>query len=109
MDAKEIIGLVIFIVSVLMTVILQRVKLVRRNPTIAITFIINPGVVGCMAALAFFMHDSNYSFYFWLGSMLLMVPTVLLIGLAIPKAVFKDVTPPKTNADAMPRQDDEQT
>lgn len=90
MEAKDFLGIGICLTAVALTAILLRVRFIRRSPALIVAFLLNPGLVGVLAACAFWMRDSTASIPCWLGSMVLMVPSTILVMLKVPKAIYQE-------------------
>ena len=91
MEAQDWIGVGVLSATVILTVTLLRLRLVRRLPVLMMAFLINPGMVGLAASLAFWLRDTSHSFYFWAAAMLLMIPSTLIVMMYVPKAMFKQI------------------
>jgi len=91
MESKDWIGVGIFVTAVAFSALLFRLKFVRRDPLLLGAILINPGLVGVLAACAFWLRNTSYTIPCWIGSMLLMVPSTIAVMLAVPKAYSRQI------------------
>jgi hypothetical protein len=108
MDAKDWIGVGILGAAVVLTVILVRVRFIRRNPLLLMAFVSNPGLVGVFAGCAFLLRDTKLALPCWIGAMLTMIPSTFLVMLQVPKALFADLARDQKEDNTSPPQDDGQ-
>ncbi len=109
MEAKDILGIGIFLSAAILTAVLLRVRFVRRSPALVAAFLLNPALVGVLAACAFWLRDSTASTPCWIGSMVLMVPSTILIAFKVPKAIYQEMLEKESTslppADSTPPED----
>jgi predicted membrane channel-forming protein YqfA (hemolysin III family) len=90
MAQQDWIGAGILIVSLALFAVLMKVRFIRRNPLLVMVFSVNPGLVGVLAACAFwFRNQGLLAIVFWVGTMLVTVGSTLTIMLVVPRAYFE--------------------
>jgi hypothetical protein len=92
MAQQDWIGVGILAGSMVMFALLLKVRLIRGNRLLLTTVTINPGLVGVAAACAFWLRDQPpWSTVFWVGAMLMTVPSTVAVMLAVPRAYLKQI------------------
>ncbi|NLH49531.1 MAG: hypothetical protein GX444_13170 [Myxococcales bacterium] len=100
MTQMDWIGVGILAGSLALLGIFLRFRFIRQHPVLLVSFIGNPGLVGVLAAFAFWYRDNpTWGTPLWIGAMLLTVPTALTVMIVAPKAYFKQI---QAEIDKMP-------
>ena len=79
-------GIGILATTVVILGILMKFRIIRHNPVMVVLFAINPGLVGLLASLAFFLADDpSVSRPLFYGALILTVSSTFVIAFALPR------------------------